>query len=171
MSKEKKPKEKYRYAFPNFLAQAMSKVDMRTQMESSMLSQFLLIIGLTIMVVYMLFSGQVSGFYKIMVIFNLLAGWLLISSYLITTYQQYTSYMGAKGYDPDAEKAEVRKKGNIFKRIKIAIQNKRRKKLEAKNLKDAVKDQSKNPTLVSDALKNMEDLEKIPEEEIPKDIL
>lgn len=126
--KNKKTKEKFSYVFPNILAKAMAKVDMRTQMESSMLSQFLLIIGLSIMILYMIFTKQTTGFYKFLVIFNLLCGWLLISSYLITTYQQYTSYATAMGYDPAAEKAAVRKKGNIFKRIKIAIRNKKNKR-------------------------------------------
>jgi len=54
--KRKKPKEKYKYCFPNLLAKGMAKVSMRTQMESSMLSQFLLIIGLTIMVLFTIFS-------------------------------------------------------------------------------------------------------------------
>jgi len=130
--KPKKPKEKHRYVFPNFLAKGMAKVDMRTQMESSMLSQFLLIIGLSIMVLYMIFTKQTTGFYKFLVIFNLLCGWLLISSYLITTYQQYKSYSEAMGFDPAAEKAAVKKKGNIFKRIIRAIKNKRSKKRQAK---------------------------------------
>ena len=155
MNKEKKPKEKYSYAFPNFLAQAMAKVDMRTQMESSMLSQFMLIIGLTIMVIYMIFSGQVGGFYKVLVIINLLAGWLLISSYLITTYQQYTSYMEAMKFDPDAEKAAMKRRGNIFKRIKMAIKNKREKKLRKKKIAMGIK----VPDLVDDVLKNMDKIE------------
>lgn len=154
--KTKKPKEKYSYCFPNFLAKAMAKVNMRTQMESSMLSQFLLIIGLSIMVLYIIFSQQVSGFYKFMVIFNLLCGWLLISSYLITTYQQYTSYAGAIGYDPQAERAAIKKRGNIFKRIIIAIKNKKKKKSTG-----LVQSSSTGlvPNFVKDALKNMEKME------------
>ena len=126
----------------------MANVDMRTQMEASMLSQFLLIIGLSIMVCFIIFSQQVSGFYKFMVIFNLLCGFLLISSYLVTTYQQYKTYAEAIGYDPDAEKAAVKKRGNIFKRIIMAIKNKRRKK----KLKGLV------PNFVEDALKSMDEL-------------
>lgn len=149
--KTKKPKEKHRYVFPNVLAKAMSNVNMRTQMEASMLSQFLLVIGLTIMVVYMIFSREMTGFYKFMVIFNLLCGWLLISSYLVTTYQQYVSYADAMGFDPEAEKAAVKKKGNIFKRIIRAIKRKRKKKLEHTGLV---------PGIVDDALKNMEKMER-----------
>ena len=158
--KTKRPKEKYRYCFPNFLAKAMANVDMKTQMQSSMLSQFLLLIGLTVMVCFMVFSKQMTGFYKFMVIFNLLAGWLLITSYLITTYQQYVSYAGAIGYNPQAEKAAIKRKGNIFKRIILAI--KKKKKLKSSGLV---------PLLVNDALKNMDkaegtqkQLEKIPKE-------
>ena len=160
MTKQKKPKEKHRYVFPNFLAKAMSKVSMRAQMESSMLSQFLLLIGLSIMVIYIIFSRDVGGFYKFMVIFNLLCGFLLISSYLVTTYQQYVSYAGAIGYDPAAEKAAVRKRGNIFKRIIMAIKNKRKKK----------KSSGLVPNFVNDALKNMEKMDGTQKklEEIPK---
>lgn len=158
--KTKKPKEKYKYCFPNFLAKAMAKVDMRTQMESSMLSQFLLLIGLSIMVCFMVFSKQMTGFYKFMVIFNLLAGWLLITSYLITTYQQYTNYAEAIGYNPQAEKAAIKKKGNIFKRIILAI--KKKKKLKSSGLV---------PNFVEDALKNMDKAEGTQKqlEEIPKE--
>jgi len=155
MSKNKKPKEKHRYVFPNFLAKGMSKVDMRTQMEAGMLSQFLLLIGLTIMVLFMIFSQQTNGFYKFLVIFNLLCGWLLISSYLVTTYQQYVSYSEAMGFDPDAEKKAVKKQGNIFKRIRNAIKNKKKKKIEHLGLV---------PSIVNDALKNMEKMEEIPKE-------
>lgn len=151
--KTKKLKEKYSYCFPNFLAKAMAKVDMRTQMEASMLSQFLLLIGLSIMVLYLIFSRQVSGFYKFMVIFNLLCGWLLISSYLVTTYQQYVSYAGAIGYDPQGEREAIKKRGNIFKRIVMAIRNKRKKKST-----ELV------PNFVNDALENMEKINEIPKE-------
>jgi len=130
--KTKKPKEKHRYVLPNFLAKAMSKVDMRAQMQASILSQFLLIIGLTFMVIFMIISTQTTGLYKFIVIFNLLCGFVLISSYLITTYEQYKSYSESMGFDPAAEKAAVKKKGHLFKRIKIAIKNKRAKKIMQK---------------------------------------
>jgi len=117
-------------------------------MEASMMSQFLLIIGLSIMVLYIIFSKQVSGFYKFVVIFNLICGWVLISSYLVTTYQQYTNFMEAMGFDPQAEKAEIRKRGNIFKRIIRAVKNKRKKS-------DRLV-----PNLVEDASKSMEEIKK-----------
>jgi len=48
MKKMTKKQRKYSYCFPNFLAKAMAKVDFRAQMESGMLSQFFLIVGLSI---------------------------------------------------------------------------------------------------------------------------
>jgi len=120
----KKEKVKYSYVFPDIMARALSKIDFRAQMEAGMMSQFLLIIGLTIMMVYLLFSQQTTGLYKFMVLFNLACGWVLISSYLVTTYQQYTSYMGAMNFDPEEEKRLVKQRGNIFKRIGLAIKGK-----------------------------------------------
>ena len=112
-----KEKEKHSYCFPDFMAKAMKKVDFRTQLEASMLSQFLLIIGLTLMVIMNLVAGSGNLWTKIIVTFNLICGWVLISSYLVTTYQQYTSYMNARGFDAREEKKESRLKGNLIQRI------------------------------------------------------
>lgn len=152
-----KKKEKYKYAFPNIMAVAMSKIDMRTQMESSMMSQFLLLIGLSIMVVYMSIYNQGAIFYKIVLIFNLVCGWILISSYLVTTYQQYTSYMSALNIDPAEEKRKVRARGNIFKRIRLAIQNRKKKK-----------ETIPTPQLVKDALENQKIINKEREKDMKK---
>jgi len=158
-----KKKEKYSYVFPNFMAKAMSKIDMRAQMEASMMSQFLLLIGLSIMVIYMAVYNQGSIFYKILIIFNMLCGWVLISSYLITTYSQYTSYMGAMNIDPEEEKRKVKERGNIFKRIKLAIQNKKKRKDNEKPslVPQLVKDAKINHEIVNKGMeKEMEKLEK-----------
>jgi len=123
--KEKKSKEKYSYCMPDPLAKFMSKVDMRAQMEAGMLSQFLLLIGLTFMVIYMTIYFEGGLFYKFLIIFNMSCGWLLIGSYLVTTYQQYVSYMEALGIDPEEEKRRVKLKGNIFKRIWLSMKEKK----------------------------------------------
>jgi len=138
----KEPKEKYKFVFPNAMAKMMAKVNMRTQMESSMLSQGLLLVGLTIMAILMLWtSSDRSIFSTIMIVFNLCAAWLLMSSYLVTTYQQYTNYMEAAGYDPQAEKAKIKASGNIFKRILNAKKTKRmNKELEAQRLRETEND-------------------------------
>ena len=134
-----KEKEKLSFVFPNIMAKFMKKVDMRTQMEASMMSMSMIMIGMIIMVTYISIYGEMGLFYKSLLIFNLLCAFIFISSFLVTTYQQYTSFMEMAGIDPDKERAEVLKRGNIFKRIKLAIKNKRKKPLK----------------LVDDAVENM----------------
>ncbi len=135
-----KEKPKHKYVFPEKMANFMAKVDFRTQMEAGMMSQFLLLIGLTILMFFMILFQPGSWWYKGLVVFNMAAGWLLIGSYLVTTYQQYTSYMEAMEIDPEEDRKKVRKKGNIIKRIIIAMRNRR------------IRKQSTAPQLVLDAL-------------------
>lgn len=88
-----KKEVKNTYIFPDFLAKAMSKIDMRTQFEASMLSMTLMLIGMIITIIYFVIYFDFQTWYKIVLIFNGLAGFLFMSSYLTTTYQQYVSYM------------------------------------------------------------------------------
>ncbi len=127
MSKEK---EKLKFIFPNVMAKMMKKIDMRTQLESSMISMFLIMCSIMLMVFYLIFFGEVSIAYKIILLLNLGCGLLFISSNLITSYHQYISYMDVMGIDPEEHKREIRKKGNIFKRIQLAIRAKRLKKYQ-----------------------------------------
>ena len=152
----KKPKEKYKFVFPNFMAKALGKVDMRTQMEAGMVSQGLLLLGLSLMVILMVWTSPGSTFYTILITFNLLCGWLMISSYLVTTYQQYTNYMEAAGYDPQAEKEKVKKQGNIFKRMARARRNKK------------IKKELRVPTLIGDAVLSKELVDKNTNETLEK---
>lgn len=123
-------KEKLSFVFPNLMAKFMKKVDMRTQQEASLLSMSLIMVGLILMTIYILIYGEMGLFYKCLVVFNLLCAFIFISSFLVTTYQQYISYMEMAGIDPDKERKDILKKGNIFKRIKLAIKNKKNKKLQ-----------------------------------------
>jgi len=143
--KERKERLKNRYVFGDKLSKMMSNVTMRAQLEMSMLSQFLLIIGLTLMVILNLIAGGMNLWTKIIVTFNLICGWFLIFSYLITTFQQYQSYMDALGIDSDEEKKNIKKRGNIFKRIALARRNKK------------IVKRSIAPKLVIDALNNMKE--------------
>ncbi len=143
--KDKKPK--HNYVFPEKMANFMAKVDFRTQMEAGMMSQFLLLIGLTVLMFFMILFQPGTWWYKGMVIFNMAAGWLLIGSYLVTTYQQYVAYMEAMEIDPDEERKKVKKKGNIVKRIIMAMKNRR------------IKKQSIVPQLVFDALESKKKIE------------
>ena len=146
-----KKKQKHSYVFPDLMAKMMAKVDMRTQMESSMLSMFMIMIGMTLMVIYLfLFMGG-SLFYKFLIIFNLGCGFLFISSFLVTTYQQYISYMNMMGIDSSQHKAEIKRRGNIFKRIYLAIKNRKKK---AKKLKKKKNEEVPELILVENALHN-----------------
>ena len=82
-----------RYVFPNIMAEAMKKLDMRTQYEASMMSMLTIMIGMIVMGVYILFFTEFATFMKVMVVVNTLAGFTFLSSYLVTTYQQYITYL------------------------------------------------------------------------------
>lgn len=125
MKKQKKDKEKHTYCFPNIMAKAMKKIDDRTQMEASLLSMSLLLIGLIMVCVYIVAWGDFSWWFKGMTIFNTLCGFIFLSSYLVTVYQQYVSYMtsmeiiGAVGtyepFEPPAQLTQQIKQQNIRK--------------------------------------------------------
>jgi len=84
-----------RYIFPKTLAEAMSKVDQRVQYEASMMSMVFILLGLIVMAVYMIFFTDFTTFMKVMVGINTVAGFIFLWSYLVTTYQQYLSYLEA----------------------------------------------------------------------------
>jgi len=150
----KKQKEKYKFCFPDPMAKMMKKVDMRTQMESSLFSMFLVLISMSLMAVYLILFAEGTLVYKIIVVANLLCGFLFIFSFLITTYHQYISYMEILGIDPEEHKREIKKRGNILKRIYLAIkENKAKKKLEKEKT-----EQNKilTPTLLEEAKNNLE---------------
>lgn len=132
--KTKKPKEKFKFVFPNFMSKIMKEVPMRTQLESSLISMSLIMVSLTLMAIYLLFFGEGSVAYKILLLVNLFAGFLFISSFLVTTYQQYISHMQMMGYDPQKEREEVLKRGHLFKRINLALKERKAIKKKEKNL-------------------------------------
>ena len=140
------PKEKLKFIFPNIMAKIMKKVDMRSQMEASMMSMSLIMIGMILMVTYLILFGIMSWVYKGLILLNLGAAFIFITSFLVTTYQQYISYMEISGIDPNEHRGEILKRGNIFRRIKLALKSrKQRKKIEA----------NPAPQLVDDAVENM----------------
>lgn len=186
-NKKNKEKEKFKFIFPNIMSKMMKEVPMRVQLESSLISMFLIMISLSFMVFYLLFFGEGSIAYKIILTINLVCGFMFISSFLVTTYQQYISHMEMMGYDPKKEKEEVRKRGNIFKRIGLAIkernkikkkekENRENGKSEIKELidqfreneKESIKEQKKfkpyskllNKNFIGEALSNMEKIDK-----------
>lgn len=143
-----KEKEKHSYIFPDLMSNFMKKVDMQTQLEASLMSMSLIMIGMTLMAIYLFFFIDGSLYYKGLIIFNLGCAFLFISSFLITTYQQYVSYMDMMGIDPSEHKAEIKRRGNIIKRIYLAIKN--RKSKDKINL---------TPMLIKEALNNQKLIE------------
>lgn len=88
-----KKKEENSYLFPNFMAKIMKGVEMKTQLEASMLSMSLLLLGMILMSVYSILYLDQGLAFKILLVFNLLAGFIFMSSFLVTTFQQYNSYL------------------------------------------------------------------------------
>jgi len=104
--KKKKDKNVPKYIFPNFLAKAMSKVDMRTQYEASMLSLAFILFGIITSAIYFVVILDFATWYKIFLVLNALAGMLFLSSFLVTTYQQYRTYMIALNFQKELEGGE-----------------------------------------------------------------
>jgi glucan phosphoethanolaminetransferase (alkaline phosphatase superfamily) len=88
-------KLKHKYIFPNIMANMMKNIDMKTQLEASMMSMFLLLAGMMLMSIYTFLYLTQGMVFKILLVFNLLAGFIFMSSFLVTTYQQYLSFMDA----------------------------------------------------------------------------
>jgi hypothetical protein len=88
-------KLKHKYIFPNIMASMMKNIDMKTQLEASMMSMFLLLVGMVLMSVYTFIYLTQGLVFKILLVFNLLAGFIFMSSFLVTTFQQYISFMDA----------------------------------------------------------------------------
>ena len=154
----KKEKEKLKFIFPDIMSKFMKKVDMRVQMESSMMSISLIMIGMITMVIYLSIYGQMGWFYKGLIIFNLLCGFVFISSFLVTTYHQYLSYMEMANIDPEKERREILKKGNIFKRIKLAMKRKKKKEMAPQLVEDATQ------RMITIKEEEMKDYKKLQEE-------
>ena len=96
-----KKKEKGNYCFPNFMAMFMKKLSPRIQMESELLSIVFILVGMAVFAIYLIVVMQSAVFYKIMIGFNSAAGFVFLSSRLVTSFQQYQSYLAATGVMED----------------------------------------------------------------------
>ncbi len=81
------------YCFPDALSSIMKKINMKTQYEASLLSISFILIGLITMAIYTVTFTELSGWAKFMISFNMFWGFIFLSSFLVTTYQQYVSYL------------------------------------------------------------------------------
>lgn len=93
MNKENKEPASNNYIFPDFLGKFMGKLDQRTQYEGGMMGSFLILIGLVLMTIYFWLYGELGLAFKIIATFNAIAGFLVISSNLVTLFQQYQAFM------------------------------------------------------------------------------
>ena len=84
------------YIFPKKVAQNLSKISQRTQYEASMMSMVFILGGLLFITIYILFMD--FGFwFKVGMVVNGVAGMVFLWSYLVTTFQQYQTYLIAMG--------------------------------------------------------------------------
>ena len=111
--KQTKSKDKnYNYCIPSPMAKLMSMIDDRTQMEASLLSMFMLLMGMMLFTVYIAVYSGWGWWMRGMTIFNGICGMLFMFSYLITTFQQYQSlretqdFIGTFGTEEPFPKSE-----------------------------------------------------------------
>ena len=94
-------KPKGNYIFPRRIARAMIRISQRTQYEATLMSLAVILLGLTLMVIVTIFFTDASAFIKIMAGINGLAGFIFLSSFLVTTFQQYKNYLAVMGVIED----------------------------------------------------------------------
>lgn len=92
----KKKKQTGNYVFPSILANIMKKVSTRTQLEAEMMSISCILLGILVLGFITLFSG-LSGWVKFITIINMCAAFVLLSSRLVTSFQQYQNYLNSMG--------------------------------------------------------------------------
>ena len=84
--------EKYSYAFPDVMAKAMKKIDMRTQLESALLSMFFILVGMIVLDIYMVFFMVFDWWFKALILFNSFWGIIFLVTSLVGQYQSYVTY-------------------------------------------------------------------------------
>lgn len=90
-------KTKGNYVFPNIMAKMMKGISQRTQFEAELMSLTFILIGLLIMAIFTVFFTNTSVFVKVMVSVNAIAGFVFLSSRLVTSFQQYNQFLTAMG--------------------------------------------------------------------------
>jgi len=102
-------KEKGNYCFPSPIAKAMLKVNQRVQYEASLLSMSFILLSMLVAAIYAIFFTDLSLFVKIMTGVNAVAAFFFLSSFIITTFQQYQSYLAVQGIieDPNQEEFQI----------------------------------------------------------------
>lgn len=96
------------YVFPSKFANIMKGISQRTQYEASMMSMVFILLGLIFMGIYVPFFTDIGVWTKIGIVVNMIAGVVFLLSYLVTTFQQYQSYLMVTGVIEDTESYERR---------------------------------------------------------------
>jgi len=92
---EPNPNEvKHRYVFPSIMAKWMAKIPQKTQYEASMMSTLFMLVGILYFIVISIL-GTASLTSRIVLTVELIAAFVLLSSQLVTQFQQYQSYCQA----------------------------------------------------------------------------
>ena len=79
----------------SIISKMMSGLSTQYQMEASMISLVIILIGMTLIACYSIFFLNLNMFMRIMIGINSVAGFVFLSSFFITQYQQYKSFMSA----------------------------------------------------------------------------
>ena len=80
----------------SMIGKMMSGLSTQYQMEASMISLVIILIGMILLAVYTIFFIDLTLFMKIMLGINAVAGFVFLSSFFVTQYQQYLSFMAAQ---------------------------------------------------------------------------
>jgi hypothetical protein len=83
------------YIFPSPMTKVMSSTSPKVQYEASMMGTALLLVSILLTTIYYVFFADNTWLIKGFIIFNAIAGFLMLGSALVTTYQQYLQYMQA----------------------------------------------------------------------------
>jgi len=80
------------------LTKALEKVDTKTQMEATMISLGVFLVGIIVGGFYIAFFVNMPVFPRVLAIINAIAGVVLISSFFTTSFQQYKSFLSAQEF-------------------------------------------------------------------------
>ena len=94
---KKKKKQRGNYIFPNVLASAMRGISQRTQYEAEMMSTSVILIGIIITTIVTVFFTDYGLMVKILAVINMGAAWVFLWARLVTSIQQYHSFLQAIG--------------------------------------------------------------------------
>lgn len=95
---EQKEGNKKRLFFPSTMERVMVKVDPKIQYEASMIAICVMLFGIVLSGVYIWIKMDYAWWFKIVTEINILAGFVLLGSFLITTFQAYKSYCDAQAF-------------------------------------------------------------------------